>query len=1306
MSPEQIPADIKQRLRRLDLLDRITQISLVSDNLQDVLSSVLDLTLDVFNANRAWFLYPCDPAAPTWNVPLERTRPEWPGLFAQGVDMPMDSDISAIFSEALRTPGPIQSAPDTDRPVPTLIAEAFSVKSQIMIALRPKIGKAWLFGLHHCSRAVKHDENELLLFSAIAHRIADAITALITVRQLRESESSSRRLADSVINQAGVLVLMLDRDGRIVRFNQACEELSGYSFAEIEGKFPWDMLLPPEDAEDIRQNALDKLLLPSDAKSGKYTNYWLSKGGKRFLIEWHNTRLSDTRRNLEFMVSVGVDVTERKLAEEKAIKAQASLADAQRLAAIGSWEWNVLDDTALWSEETYRIFGIEHDELNQHRRYFLDMIFPEDRSKVNQALGDALSGAKKYDIEYRIRLDDGSSKVIHALAEVVRDGKGKPVLMRGTVQDITARKQAEEKLLITQFVSDQAPESILWIDEQGRIVYANEAACRERGYTREELLAKSIPDINPELPPVVWSAHWQKSRQQGHLAFESRHRRKNGSIFPIEISANFVKFGGREIVVAFVRDITERKSAEEQIKFLARIYAALSKTSQALIESRDEATLFDQICQIVSEFGGMGLAWIGVNDEQSGQIKPVASYGSQSDYLKEIFISSRADMAEGRGPAGTAFRERRPVYVQDFQTNPMLAPWSRQIAEYGWGSSGTVPIIRGGKPYGIMSFYHMDGHVFTKQVKDLLNEMAANIGFGLDRFDLETEKEKADESMRLAAAIFDSSAEAIMVTDADNLIVNINPAFTLDTGYTLEDLAGKNPRVLKSGRHIEAFYQAMWHSIDTDGYWQGEIWDKRKNGEIYPKWLTISVIRNSDGAVTHYVGSHSDISERKAAEEEIQLLAFYDPLTRLPNRRLLTDRLQHAIAASARSGHNGALLFIDLDHFKTLNDTLGHDIGDLLLQDVAKRLESCVREGDTVSRLGGDEFMLILEDLSEHAVEAGAQTEAVGEKILITLGQSYLLAGHECRSTPSIGATLFSGHQLPVEELMKQADIAMYQSKKAGRNTLRFFDPQMQSSINAHAALESELRLAIENRQFQLYYQVQVDSAQRVLGVEAVIRWIHPERGTVSPMEFIPLAEETGLILPIGRWVLETACAQLAFWQRDEWTSDLAIAVNISAKRFHQPGFVQEVQSVVKRHAIDPKLLKLELTESLLLENIEEAVATMGALNDIGVQLSLDDFGTGYSSLQYLKRLPLDQLKIDQSFVRDLASDISDKAIVKTIIAMAQSLGLDVIAEGVETAEQLRILTDMGCTHFQGYLFSKPIPLGKFEAALKQGVRL
>jgi diguanylate cyclase (GGDEF)-like protein/PAS domain S-box-containing protein len=562
-----------------------------------------------------------------------------------------------------------------------------------------------------------------------------------------------------------------------------------------------------------------------------------------------------------------------------------------------------------------------------------------------------------------------------------------------------------------------------------------------------------------------------------------------------------------------------------------------------------------------------------------------------------------------------------------------------------------------------------------------------------------TERQQAELELRIAAVTFESQ-ESIMITDANRVILRVNQAFTEDTGYTAGEITGKTPRLLRSGRHKAGFYRSMWEIINRTGAWQGEIWDQHKNGTIYPKWLTITAVRGHDGIITHYVGTHLNITERKSAEDKIQYLAFYDSLTRLPNRRLLMDRLQQALASSERTGRAGSLLLIDLDNFKNLNDTLGHVTGDLLLQQVTQRLETCIREGDTVARLGGDEFVLMLLDLNEQALEAAAQTEAIGKKVLATLNQPYQLGAYLHRCTVSIGAALFKDLQQTTDELMKQTDIAMYQAKKAGRNTLRFFDPQMQASISARVALEGELHQALEKQQFHLHYQIQMDGSLCPLGAEALIRWIHPERGMVSPAHFIPLAEETGLILPIGQWVIETACAQLKVWQQNVLTQDLILSVNVSAKQFCQADFVAQVQAAAQRHAINPMRLKLELTEGMLLENINDTIATMNALNNIGVQFSLDDFGTGYSSLQYLKQLPLDQLKIDQSFVRDIATNNSDIAIVRTIVAMARSLDMEVIAEGVETEEQRLLLLKNGCSNYQGYLFGRPLPIEQFEASL------
>jgi diguanylate cyclase (GGDEF)-like protein/PAS domain S-box-containing protein len=562
-----------------------------------------------------------------------------------------------------------------------------------------------------------------------------------------------------------------------------------------------------------------------------------------------------------------------------------------------------------------------------------------------------------------------------------------------------------------------------------------------------------------------------------------------------------------------------------------------------------------------------------------------------------------------------------------------------------------------------------------------------------------TERWQAENLQRIAATAFESQ-EGMMVTDSNTVILRVNAAFTKITGYSAEEAIGQTPAFLHSGRHDKAFYADMWKSIRETGAWQGEIWNKHKNGEIYPEYLSITAVTEDTGIVKNYVASRVDITLRKQAENQINHLVFYDTLTQLPNRHLLLDRLHLALAVSERSGRRGALLFLDLDHFKTINETLGHDVGDLLLQEVATRLSSCIRKDDSVARFGSDDFVILLEDLSENAIEAASQTQDVAQNILYVLSQPYNLNGHSYESTASIGASLFHGNDVEVDELLKQADIAIYQSKSEGRNTLRFIDPKIQEAIANRADLERELRKGIQHNQFQLYYQIQVDSSGQALGAEVLIRWNHPERGMISPFNFIPIAEETGLILPIGQWVMETACSQLKIWQQNPLTQDLVLAVNVSAKQFHQVDFVAQVLDTIARHDVNPSHLKLELTESILVHSLNDIISKMEALSKIGVLFSLDDFGTGYSSLQYLKKLPLNQLKIDQSFVRDIATDASDRAIVRTIVSMAHSLDINVIAEGVETAEQRQFLLVNGCTDYQGYLFSKPVPIDEFEALL------
>jgi diguanylate cyclase (GGDEF)-like protein/PAS domain S-box-containing protein len=563
---------------------------------------------------------------------------------------------------------------------------------------------------------------------------------------------------------------------------------------------------------------------------------------------------------------------------------------------------------------------------------------------------------------------------------------------------------------------------------------------------------------------------------------------------------------------------------------------------------------------------------------------------------------------------------------------------------------------------------------------------------------------ESEKSMRLSALIYRSNADAIVVTDEHNHIVDINPAFTRITGYTQDEVMGRDPKLMQSGRHDKEFYRQMWHAILNEGHWEGELWDMRKNGEVYAKLAHITVLRRTDGSIYRHVAQFSDITEKKQKDDLIYWQANYDPLTSLPNRRLFNERLAHTLVAGRRNRLYGALMFLDMDKFKALNDTLGHEFGDMLLIEVANRLKSNVRDVDTVARLGGDEFVVLIENISEEAEDASLIIANVAEKLRAALAETYRLKQYEYHSSPSIGVYLYNGDSGTADDVLKRADMAMYQAKESGRNAVRFFDPDMQKSVETRTALESDLRRAIPERQFDLYYQIQVDNDHRPIGAEALIRWNHPTRGQVSPSEFIPFAEGSPLILEIGHWVLDAACRQLAAWRERAHTRPLVLAVNISAQQFKQPDFVLQVAALIEKHGIDPARLKLELTESVSVGNVDSVAAQMRTLREtLNVTLSLDDFGTGYSSLSHLKRLPLDQVKIDRSFVRDITTNQSDAVMVKTIINMAQNFGLHVIAEGIETDAQLAHLKQYGCMAYQGFLFAQPLPLEQFEALLSSG---
>ena len=586
-----------------------------------------------------------------------------------------------------------------------------------------------------------------------------------------------------------------------------------------------------------------------------------------------------------------------------------------------------------------------------------------------------------------------------------------------------------------------------------------------------------------------------------------------------------------------------------------------------------------------------------------------------------------------------------------------------------------------------------------------LQAIARELNAMLDaRMRADARMRQSEERFRIA---FRTSPDALCITQlSTGRFIEVNDSFQPLTGWPRESLAGKTVHDIHLWHHPEDRQRLIQPLMKTGNCSNLEAEFQARDGRLWTGLISAQLI-SLDG-MPCILSITRDISERKASEERIHSLSFSDPLTGLPNRRLFMDRLQQAMIGCQRHHRLGALLYVDLDDFKTVNEALGHDQGDLLLQEAARRLSQCMQEGDTVARLGGDEFAIVLDEFSGQSEETASHAEAVAEKLLLALKQPYLLGESTQHRTASVGITLFGhpteGHAEAPTEPLRRAELAMYQAKAAGRNTLQFFDPRMQSVVDARAALEAGLREAIEQQQFQLYYQPQVNAQGRVVGAEALVRWLDPRRGMVSPAEFIPLAESSGLILPLGQWVLETACAQLARWRTLPGLAQLSLSVNVSARQFGEADFVEQVMTTLMRSGSRAQSLKLEMTESMLATNIEDVTAKMNALKGLGLGFSLDDFGTGYSSLSYLKRLPLDQLKIDQGFVRDILVDPNDAAIAKMVVALADSMGLTVIAEGVETEAQRAALAELGCTHYQGYLFSPPLPGPEFEAWVAQRV--
>lgn len=989
---------------------------------------------------------------------------------------------------------------------------------------------------------------------------------------------------------------------------------------------------------------------------------------------------------------------------------------------MAPWDRHLPSGRVFLSRQNYEMLGYSEGELGSDASFWQRLMHPDDWEATHEASEAHLRGeAPSYRSEYRMRHKDGHWIWVLSRGRVMeRDAQGAPVRMLGVYVDITERRREQDAIARQNRLLQAVSRA------QAMVIASRETGFNFEGLL-EELLAVTESEygfvgevfFTPERQPylktfaVSDAARDEASRQPG------KERMPRGMMFsnpntlvgaalasgkPVisnETESDPLRGGvlrGQVALDAFLGIPIHHGKEMVAMVGLARRDAAYSQA---------DVDFLDPLCNTIGQLvqaRRMDAEWRRAQDELQATAALLAektkSLATTLDSMNQGII-----MVDPGGRITVC--NKYALGLLDIPeslmaTHPSYTDIVRFQAERGDFGDNYAAIESKGREYVARGEASGAPEKYLRttrsgRVLELVTRMLPS-GDMVRTYSDVTEQLQADRKIHESEARFraltELSSDWYWEQDAEFRFVRFDGDLEAPNPLPWDSYIGTT----RWGTDAEGVTPAQWAAHRAalqarEVFLDFELQRRRADGTLM--WVGISGAPtfDADGVFQGYRGTGRDITVRKQAEAQIQKLAFYDSLTELPNRQMLLNRLEHAVVTSARRRSHGGLLFIDLDNFKMLNDTMGHDRGDQLLQQVARRLTQCVRHMDTVARLGGDEFVVMLEELSADALEAASQVEAVGKKVLAALNHPFDLAGQHHHTSPSIGATLFFDHMETVDELLKRADLAMYQAKAAGRNTMRFFDPEMQAAVNTRAALELDLRQGLAQGELLLHYQPVVNAAGDTTGVEALARWLHPRRGIVSPAEFIPLAEQTGLILPLGRWVLETACLQLVAWRASPATEHLTMAVNVSAREFHHPDFSSLVVALLGKTGANPNRLKLELTESLLLSDVEDAIAKMSELRSIGVNFSLDDFGTGYSSLSYLKRLPLDQLKIDRSFVSDVLTDANDASIVRTILALAQSLGLSVVAEGVETQGQRDFLEEIGCTAFQGYLFGRPVPL-------------
>lgn len=1123
---------------------------------------------------------------------------------------------------------------------------------------------------------------------------------------LRESEQRFR----VALSNSQVSVFEQDKE---LRYTWIYNPRFGYEVDDFIGCRDVDLIEQgsAEEIEAIKRSVLE------ENHPFRHESCTTTRSGEHECFDLYVEPTLDENGQVTGLIGMMIDTTERKRTTRRLERLTRLLQETQSIARVGGWEINLATGTHYWTDELYRIHEVNPEEFKPGMESALRFYPPESLSVITHVVQEAIEHKKPYDLELQLDTAKGRRIWVRTTCDIIEEN-GKAVRLIGAFQDITERKEVEIALRESEARARRNEEQLKLAQQAasiGSFVFHIQTGLSEWSPELEALYG---------LPPGGYDGtykHWaslvhpddlkaveailQDAVKRGTFDAEWRVVWPDGTVHWLAGRGQAYKdeSGNPLSLVGVNIDITKQKTTEARAIRLANMYRALGETNDAIIHLESEAELFSLVCRVAAEYGEMAQAWIGIPDEQCNFIS-AASYGRNKNYLDDILleatISCDSEKPEGIGPAGIAYREGRVVVANELiKKFENVTPWMRAAEKYGIKSAAVFPIERAGKPYAIFVIYSEHDDAFDDEIVHLLEEIAGNISFALDNFDRERERRKAEEELRQAALVFHESVEAMMVTDQANRLVSVNPAFERLTGYKADEVIGKNPILLSAGKNNREHYRDIFSMLTKSSYWQGEIWLKKKGGEDFAASMTINTTFKPDGSVNRHVVLFNDITQRKLAEEIVWQQANFDGLTALPNRRHFLDQLSIEIRKSRRSRFPFALLFLDLDGFKQVNDTLGHEAGDLLLRMAADRLKHCVRESDIVSRLGGDEFTVILPELRNVRF-----AEKVASHILRKLSEPFELGNEIAYVTGSLGITVFPQDASNVDDLLINVDHAMYAAKEAGKNRYSFFTAEMQQAAQERTWLMNELRGAIEGRQFKLVYQPIVELSTGCINkAEALLRWEHPVRGLIEPSVFIPVAEESGLIQEIGDWVFLEAANQAVKWRKLHHP-DFQISINKSPIQFKaRESDVGRWLETLKNLNLPGQAIAVEITEGVLMDESSAVAEQLLAFRDAGIEVSLDDFGTGYSSMSYLKRFDIDRLKIDQTFVKDLETNMEDQALCEAMIVMGHKLGIKVIAEGVETEQQRELLAKAGCDFVQGYLLSIPVTAEELDDLLKRG---